>query len=110
MPRLRSTVAGWLLAPALAVSTGCGHGSEPAAGDLAFPSVELSGCAAIRTGPACEVPLDRRLRLWVGGTQPASVRITVDGRLLTPDAASIQGGALLHVDIPAGAVMLAVTV
>ncbi|HTN91752.1 MAG TPA: CHAT domain-containing protein [Sorangium sp.] len=77
--------------------------------------VEFAGCSAVHAGPACALPGDRTLRLWVKAPMDARVVIEVDATvaadapLAALDGAPVQGGVLARVPVPDGARALSVT-
>ncbi|WP_437758957.1 CHAT domain-containing protein [Sorangium sp. So ce1389] len=90
--------------------------ATPASTAPALPLVvEFAGCSAVHAGPACALPGDRTLRLWVKAPMDARVVIAVDAtvaadtRLAALDGAPVQGGVLARVPVPDGADALSVT-
>ncbi|WP_437666246.1 CHAT domain-containing protein [Sorangium sp. So ce1182] len=77
--------------------------------------VEFAGCSAVHAGPACALPGDRTLRLWVKAPMDARVVIEVDATvaadapLAALGGALVQGGVLARVPVPDGARALSVT-
>ncbi|MGK3981954.1 CHAT domain-containing protein [Sorangium sp. So ce136] len=77
--------------------------------------VEFAGCSAVHAGPACALPDDRTLRLWVKAPMDARVviavdaTVTADAPLAALDGALIQEGVLARVPVPDGADALSVT-
>ncbi|WP_438010043.1 CHAT domain-containing protein [Sorangium sp. So ce321] len=77
--------------------------------------VEFAGCSAVHAGPACALPGDRTLRLWVKAPMDARVVIEVDATvaadapLAALGGALVQGGVLARVPVPDGADALSVT-
>ncbi|WP_437930581.1 CHAT domain-containing protein [Sorangium sp. So ce291] len=80
--------------------------------------VEFAGCSAVHAvhaGPACALPGDRTLRLWVKAPLDARVVIAVDATvaadapLAALDGALVQGGVLARVPVPDGARAVSVT-
>ncbi|WP_437972841.1 CHAT domain-containing protein [Sorangium sp. So ce295] len=94
-------------------------GAEVAPATAAAPAppleVEFAGCSAVHAGPACALPDDRTLRIWVKAPADARVAIAVDAAvaadapLATLDGARVQGGVLARVPVPEGARALSVT-
>ncbi|WP_437513919.1 hypothetical protein [Sorangium sp. So ce1099] len=68
--------------------------------------VEFAGGSAVHAGPACALPGDQTLRLWVKAPMDARVVIAVDAtvaadaRLAALDGAPVQGGVLARVPSP----------
>ncbi len=62
-------------------------------------SVELSGCAAVRSDGTCERPDDGSLRIWVPGAAPTAVRI--DGRDVPAKPTPVDGGTRITLDVRA---------
>ncbi|WP_437707442.1 CHAT domain-containing protein [Sorangium sp. So ce448] len=94
-----------------------GASASPATAAAPAPplEVEFAGCSAVHAGPACALPDDRTLRIWVKAPADARVAIAVDAAVAadTPlsalDGTRVQGGVLARVPVPEGARALSVT-
>ncbi|WP_163988264.1 CHAT domain-containing protein [Pyxidicoccus caerfyrddinensis] len=99
--------AALLLALALVLTSGACQCQRqaPAATPPPSPSLRVgfAGCAAVLGGPVCELPEDRRLRLWV--ELPARVALTVSagGARLPVEEQESAGGRACTLVVPAGA-------
>ncbi|WP_437818399.1 CHAT domain-containing protein [Sorangium sp. So ce1078] len=94
--------------------------AAPSAGDARDPAalaasppppleVEFAGCGAVHAGPACALPDDRAIRLWIKAPQDARVAVAADATPVPLDGAPVQGGLLVRIPVPAGAGVLSVT-
>ena len=72
--------------------------------------LELSGCAAMRDGPICELPEDGALRAWVRAPPDAVTFTTPAGAAAATTLRELDGGALHRVIVPGGATELRATV
>lgn len=90
---------------ALALLASCRKPPAPVEPTPAPLAVEVSGCAAILEGPACELPRDRAIRVFVPGA--AAETISVDGApLSSASLRTFPEGKLLRLVIPESAARL----
>ncbi|XXX80814.1 CHAT domain-containing protein [Sorangium sp. So ce134] len=92
--------------------TPSGGGARDQAAPTASPpplEVEFAGCGAVLAGPACALPDDRAIRLWIKAPEDARVAVAADATPVPLDGAPIQGGLLVRVPVPPGAAALSVT-
>ncbi|WP_438037596.1 CHAT domain-containing protein [Sorangium sp. So ce128] len=100
---------------AAAATSGASAALATAAAPAPPLEVEFAGCSAVHAGPACALPDDRTLRIWVKAPADARVAIAADAAAAadTPlsalDGARVQGGVLARVPVPEGARALSVT-
>jgi hypothetical protein len=86
-----------ILAGVAALVASCHRGPPPP-----VLVVEVSACAEWRVGPRCDVASEP-IVLWVAETEPAAIRLELDGAALPPlEEARIQGGARLKVSVRPG--------
>ncbi|MDI3289267.1 CHAT domain-containing tetratricopeptide repeat protein [Polyangium sp. 15x6] len=71
--------------------------------------VEVAGCGAVLAEPACELPEDRTLRVWVKAPPGARIEAALDARAAPLEGAAIQGGTLGRIEVPAPTRELSVT-
>jgi tetratricopeptide (TPR) repeat protein len=71
--------------------------------------VEVSGCGAVLADPACELPEDRVLRVWVKAPLGARLEVVIDASTAPLEGAAIQGGTRSRIEVPAHARELSVT-
>ncbi|WP_437562218.1 CHAT domain-containing protein [Sorangium sp. So ce542] len=98
---------------------GAGDQPAPSSGDARDPAspaappppleVELAGCGAVLAGPACALPDDRAIRLWIKAPEGARVAVEAGATPIPLDGAPIQGGLLVRVPVPDGAAAVSVT-
>ncbi|MCP3137816.1 CHAT domain-containing protein [Pyxidicoccus xibeiensis] len=107
--------ASLLLALGLLLTSGaCQCRSQPpAAAPPPPPSLHVgfAGCAAVTSGPVCELPGDRRLRLWVEVPKQVALSVSAGGARLPVEEREVRGGRACTFVVPAGAteVVLAVS-
>lgn len=99
--------AALLLALGLVLTTGacqCQRPQPPSAAPPAPPPrVGFAGCAAVTGGPVCELPEDRRLRLWVELPAPGALSVFAAGARLAVEEREARGGRACAFVVPAGA-------
>ncbi|MDC3960985.1 CHAT domain-containing protein [Polyangium jinanense] len=71
--------------------------------------VEVAGCGAVLADPACELPEDRTLRVWVKAPPGARIEAALDASAVPLEGAAIQGGTLGRIEVPAPTRELSVT-
>ena len=70
--------------------------------------VEFAGCVAVVRGPACELPSNGKLTVWIRTDHDASVALSVDGLPVDGKPRSLQGGAQYGVAVAATARRLSI--
>ena len=98
---------------ALLVALACQDAPKPAGPTPPLQlDVEYAGCAAVRTGPVCElspVQKERRLRIWVRDVEHARFVVAAGGTPLPVEARDVQGGRQLQVEVPVDARVVTMT-
>lgn len=96
-----------LLALALVLTSGACQCQRqaPAATPPPSPSLRVgfAGCAAVLAGPVCELPGDRRLRLWVELPARVTLSVSAAGAPLPVEEREAPGGRACTFVVPAGA-------
>lgn len=106
----RSAPRPWLLPLVLGLvlsGAGCQREKAPAA-PVPPPRVEFAGCAAVVSGPVCELSPERGLRLWVAVPEDTALAVRAGGEPLKVEARTVRGGQALAVVVPPGAQELSV--
>ncbi|MBN1205933.1 MAG: CHAT domain-containing protein [Myxococcaceae bacterium] len=82
----------------------CG-GKAPALVTTPPPPLQVgfAGCAAVSGGPVCELPEDRRLRLWVELPEGVALSVSAGGSRLPVEERAVRGGRACAFAVPAGA-------
>jgi tetratricopeptide (TPR) repeat protein len=62
--------------------------------------VEFAGCQAVRRGPICVLPDDRKIKLWIKSHRLAKITLKSDGEILRSQPKFIQSGYLHKVQLP----------
>lgn len=96
----------WLALGVVLTSGACTCGSKapaPVATPMPSPRTGFAGCAAVLSGPVCEVPEDRRLRLWVELPEGVALSVSAGGRRLPVEERGVRGGRACAFEVPAGA-------
>jgi tetratricopeptide (TPR) repeat protein len=74
--------------------------AAPSRGHVPF---EFAGCAVVRTGPRCELGIDRKLTVWAPGGEPRTWTLTADTRPITSATEDrVQDGWRVTFEVPAG--------
>src|SRR5262245_40055795 len=97
---------GWLCL-SLVAAAGCPSPARAQAGGPEETSVAgPSGGVPIRPGPVCELPDDRRFRVWIRGPSSPAPSFASGGNALTATSTESDGGMLYTLTVPEDARVL----